>query len=105
MSVESIAEDLGLILPKEVLFEYWCVARGLIPPFRAPEARKSSFLSQRSLLSTQFFSSDHSVYDTLSYGGLVGGTNLDWALHTAYHFFAPECYPNCKWCPRYQFRL
>lgn len=35
MSVETIAEELGFILPKEVLFEYWCVARGLIPPTKA----------------------------------------------------------------------
>lgn len=104
MSVESIAEELGLILPKEVLFDYWCLIRGIKNPMDLV-AQKSSSLSRRNLPSTQFFSSDRFVYDTQFYGGLVGGTSLDWALHTAYHFSAPECYPNCRWCPRYRFRL
>lgn len=84
MSVETIAEDLGFILPKEVLFVYWCIARGLTPIPIFLEAQKRFSLSQMNLIKSQSCASSLGVYDTLPFGVREGSTLRDWAHRVAF---------------------
>lgn len=88
MSVESIAEDLGLILPKEVLFEYWCLARGIAVPFRL----RAQIASSRSLhywRGIRRSALSRSLCDTLPAGAYMGTLQVreypHLGLHIAYH--------------------
>ena len=85
MSVESIAEELGLILPKDVLFEYWCLARGIEVPFRLRAQISSSWYLHywRGILRS---ASDRFLCDTLPSGARGDSLPADWVEKPFFHF-------------------